>query len=47
MNSYPYYKENAEKGKYIVGDYISCMIDRYVLFPQHYLVTEDGPRTKS
>jgi len=42
MNSYPYYKENAEKGKYIVGDYISCMIDRYVLFPQHYLVTEDG-----
>ena len=42
MNSYPYYKENAEKGKYIVGDYISCMIDRYVLFPQHYLTNEDG-----
>ncbi len=41
MNSYPYYKENAEKGKYIVGDYISCMIDRYVLFPNHYIVGED------
>jgi peptide/nickel transport system substrate-binding protein len=40
MNSYPYYKENAEKGNYIVGDYISCMIDRYVLFPQHYLVDD-------
>jgi len=42
MNSYPYYKENAEKGHYIVGDYISCMIDRYVLFPNHYMVLEDG-----
>jgi peptide/nickel transport system substrate-binding protein len=42
MNSYPYYKQNAEAGKYVVGDYISCMIDRYVLFPQHYLVLEDG-----
>jgi peptide/nickel transport system substrate-binding protein len=42
MNSYPYYKENAEKGKYNVGDYISCMIDRYVLFPQHYVVNDDG-----
>jgi peptide/nickel transport system substrate-binding protein len=40
MNSYPYYKENAEKGNYIVGDYISCMIDRYVLFPQHYLADD-------
>lgn len=40
MNSYPYYKENAERGHYIVGDYISCMIDRYVLFPQHYLVDD-------
>jgi peptide/nickel transport system substrate-binding protein len=40
MNDYPYYKENAEKGNYIVGDYISCMIDRYVLFPQHYLVDD-------
>jgi peptide/nickel transport system substrate-binding protein len=40
VNSYPYYKENAEKGKYIVGDYISCMMDRYVLFPQHYLVDD-------
>jgi peptide/nickel transport system substrate-binding protein len=40
MNSYPYYKENQEKGKYMVGDYISCMIDRYVLFPQHYLAED-------
>jgi peptide/nickel transport system substrate-binding protein len=40
MNSYPYYKENETKGNYKVGDYISCMIDRYVLFPQHYLADD-------
>ncbi len=34
---YPLYKENAAKGNYIVGDYVSCMTDRYVLFPQHNL----------
>lgn len=33
---YPLYKENEEKGKYVVADLLSCMTDRYVLFPQHY-----------
>ena len=33
---YPLYKENMEKGKYIVADLLSCMTDREVLFPQHY-----------
>ncbi len=32
---YPLYKENEEKGKYIVGDYLSCMTDRYTLYPRH------------
>ncbi len=38
---YPFYKENEAKGNYKVGDYLSCMSDRYVLFPQHYL--KDDP----
>lgn len=42
---YPLYKENEEKGKYVVGDYLSCMSDRYVLFPQHYLA-EDAVLTE-
>jgi peptide/nickel transport system substrate-binding protein len=34
---YPLYKENEEGNNYIVGDYLSCMTDRYTLFPQHNL----------
>jgi len=40
MNSYPFYKENEAKSNYMVADMISCMIDRYVLFPQHYLAED-------
>lgn len=42
VSDYPYYKQNADKGNFIVGDYISCMGDRFVLFPQHYVETEDS-----
>lgn len=42
VSDYPYYKQNADKGNYVVGDYNSCMGDRFVLFPQHYLETEDS-----
>jgi len=42
---YPFYKENEEKGHFVVGDYISCMTDRYVFFPQHYLA-DDPEMTK-
>ena len=34
---YPLYKENEEKGKYVVGDYLSCMTDRYTLYPRRTL----------
>lgn len=34
---FPLYKENEEGSNYIVGDYLSCMTDRYTLFPQHNL----------
>lgn len=34
---YPLYVENKEQGHYIVGDYLSCMTDRYTLFPRHTL----------
>ncbi len=34
MTDYSFYKENEANANYIVGDYISCMGDRYVLFPQ-------------
>jgi peptide/nickel transport system substrate-binding protein len=34
---YPLYVENKERGRYVVGDYLSCMTDRYVLFPRHTL----------
>ena len=42
MADYPYYKENAAKGKYVVGDYISSMGDRVTLFPQHTLTDDPG-----
>lgn len=42
MADYPFYKDNAEKGKYIVGDYVSSMGDRVTLFPQHTLVEDPG-----
>jgi peptide/nickel transport system substrate-binding protein len=29
--------ENRERGRYLVGDYLSCMTDRYVLFTRHTL----------
>jgi len=34
---YPLYKENEEKGKYVIGDYLSCMTDRYTLYPRRTL----------
>ncbi len=34
---YPLYKENEEKGNYVVGDYLSCMTDRYTLYPRRTL----------
>jgi peptide/nickel transport system substrate-binding protein len=37
---YPFYKENEANSNYIVSDYLSCMTDRYTLYPQHNL-TED------
>jgi len=40
MASYPFYKENEPKSNFKVGDYLSCMSDRYVLFPQHYLADD-------
>ena len=42
MAEYPFYKENEPKGNFQVMDYISCMSDRDVLFPQHVLFGEDG-----
>ena len=30
MADYPFYKDNAAKGNYVVGDYISCMVDRVI-----------------
>jgi peptide/nickel transport system substrate-binding protein len=35
--NYPLYRENEDQGRYIVGDYLSCMTDRYILFPRHTL----------
>ena len=40
MAQYPLYKENEAKSNFKVGDYLSCMSDRYALFPQHYLVDD-------
>ena len=37
---YPLYKENEEKGKYVVGDYLSCMTDRYTLYPRRTLPSD-------
>jgi len=34
---FPLYKENEPGNAYIVGDYLSCMTDRYTLYPQHNL----------
>jgi peptide/nickel transport system substrate-binding protein len=42
MAEYPFYKENEPKGNFQVMDYISCMSDRDVFFPQHVLFQEDG-----
>jgi len=40
MAYYPLYKENEPGNTYIVGDYLSCMTDRYFLVPQHTLPEE-------
>lgn len=32
---YPLYKENEAAQSYVVGDYVSCMTDRYILLPNH------------
>ena len=37
MAEYPFYKENETAGNFQVMDYISCMSDRDVLFPQHVI----------
>jgi len=34
---YPLYKENEEAGNYAIGDYLSCMTDRYTLYPRRTL----------
>jgi peptide/nickel transport system substrate-binding protein len=34
---YPLYKENEEQGRYVIGDYLSCMTDRYTLYPRRTL----------
>jgi len=34
---YPLYKENEPGSNYVVGDYLSCMTDRYTFYPQHNL----------
>jgi peptide/nickel transport system substrate-binding protein len=45
VSQYPFYKENEATSNYIVGDYVSCMGDRIVLFPQHHLA-EDAVLTE-
>jgi len=42
MAEYPFYKENETKGNFQVMNYISCMSDRDVFFPQHVLFGEDA-----
>ncbi len=42
MADYPFYKQNEPKANFVVGDYISCMSDRDVFFPQHVVFLEDG-----
>jgi peptide/nickel transport system substrate-binding protein len=42
MAEYPFYKENEVAGNFKVMDYVSCMSDRDVLFPQHVIFMEDG-----
>jgi peptide/nickel transport system substrate-binding protein len=37
---YPLYKENEEQGKYVIGDYLSCMTDRYTLYPRRTLAND-------
>ncbi len=38
--NYPLYKENEAASTWKVGDFVSCMSDRPVLFPQHYLAED-------
>ena len=40
MANYPLYREHEERGRYIVGDYLSSMIDRYILYPRHTLPSD-------
>jgi len=42
MADYPFYQQNLAKGNFQVGDYIACMTDRDVLFPQHVIFGEDA-----
>ncbi|MGD0003557.1 MAG: ABC transporter substrate-binding protein [Anaerolineaceae bacterium] len=42
MADYPFYKDNQPKGNFQVMDFISCMSDRDVFFPQHVIFLEDG-----
>jgi len=38
--NYPLYKENEEQGRYVIGDYLSCMTDRYTLYPRRTLAND-------
>jgi peptide/nickel transport system substrate-binding protein len=38
--SYPLYKENEDQGRYVVGDYLTSMVDRYILYPRHHLPSD-------
>jgi peptide/nickel transport system substrate-binding protein len=40
LADYPLYKENEPTSNYMVSDLTSCMGDRAVLFPQHYLAED-------
>jgi peptide/nickel transport system substrate-binding protein len=40
MADYPFYKENETNGNFMVADLISCMTDRYKLFPNHYIADD-------
>lgn len=39
---YPFYKENEATSNYTVSEMSSCMSDRYVFFPQHFVAYDDG-----
>jgi peptide/nickel transport system substrate-binding protein len=38
---YPLYRENEDDSNYVVGDYLSCMTDRYTLYPRRTLPNDE------